>query len=681
MTRSRFLIVLLVIAMLVVAGCGTEATPEPTPVPPTNTPVPPTNTPVPPTATPVPPTPTPVPPTPTPVPPTPTPEPEMADAFEAVREAAEGYLASGKGPTITAEALFENLNDGDPDNDPFILSVRSPEHYALGHIPGAVNIPWKQLAKPENLAKLPTDRPIVTYCYTGHTGQIAATALSLLGYDATNLKYGMMGWTQDDEVLATARYDPATAPDYPVETEANEATETYEFPELAIETDVPDDLVRAAIDAYLSSDKGPTISAEALFENLNDGDPENDPFILSVRSPEHYALGHIPGAVNIPWKEIANPENLAKLPPDRPIVVYCYTGHTGQLSTTILATLGYDATNLRFGMMGWTLDDEVLATARYDPATSPDYPLETGAAATSMAGAEGNAVMADAVAYFGEGVKTISAEALYENLNDGDTDNDPYIISVRAPEDYAAGHIAGAVNIGLKELFDPAVLATLPADKQIVVTCYTGQTAAQAVAALNMAGYDATSLSFGMSSWTQDPAVYVRRFDPEKTPKDYATVTEAFEWSDETYTMPETLGATSAEAAFAYLAPNGPKLVAPDAVFENLNDGDETNDPFIISVRSEEDYAKGHLPGALWASPKELFTPEMLAKLPTDRQIVVYCYTGQTAGQVVGALNMLGYDAASMTYGMSGWTQDPDVYVKRFDPEKTPKDYPTESGS
>jgi rhodanese-related sulfurtransferase len=384
MLRNRFLILLLVLSMVFVVSCGAdtaqEPTPEPataTPAPPTDTPVPPTDTPVPPTDTPVPPTDTPVPPTPTPEPPTPTPEPE-ADAFEAVRAAAEAYVTSDKAPVLSAEALFENLNDGDPDNDPFILSVRSPEHYALGHIPGAVNIPWKQLAKEENLAKLPTDRPIVTYCYTGHTGQVSATALNLLGYDATNLKYGMMGWTLDDEVLATSRYDPANAPDYPVETEPNEATETYELPELAIETDMPDDVVRAAIDAYLS-EATPTISAEALFENLNDGDPDNDPVIVSVRSPEHYDLGHIAGAINIPWKSIADPENLAQLPTDRPIVTYCYTGHTGQLANTILATQGYDSTNLKYGMMGWTLDDEVLATSRYDPATAPDYLTEAGA--------------------------------------------------------------------------------------------------------------------------------------------------------------------------------------------------------------------------------------------------------------------------------------------------------------
>jgi hypothetical protein len=52
---------------------------------------------------------------------------------------------------------------------------------------------------------------------------VATTVLGVLGYKVSNIKYGMMGWTEDDEVLATARYDPATSPDYPVEGTAAEA--------------------------------------------------------------------------------------------------------------------------------------------------------------------------------------------------------------------------------------------------------------------------------------------------------------------------------------------------------------------------------------------------------------------------------------------------------------------------
>jgi rhodanese-related sulfurtransferase len=305
---------------------------------------------------------------------------EPAGDAAVIQAAAEQYLGAGAPPVTSADALFENLNDGDPDNDPFILSVRSPDHYAIGHIPGAVNIPWKQIANPDNLAKLPTDQPIVVYCYTGHTGQIAATVLNMLGYDATNLKFGIMGWTEDDEVLATKRFGPDTDQrDYRVEQEAVEATETYAFPELNLGVEGDFEIVRAAAEQWLTTAEAPVMHADAVWENLSDGDADNDPVIVSVRSPEHYAVGHIPGAINIPWRSVAASENLAKLSPDEKIVAYCYTGHTGQVAATVLGMLGYDVSNMKYGMMGWTEDDEVFAQTRFGPDVQRDYPVDSAA--------------------------------------------------------------------------------------------------------------------------------------------------------------------------------------------------------------------------------------------------------------------------------------------------------------
>ncbi|MBN1657475.1 MAG: rhodanese-like domain-containing protein [Anaerolineae bacterium] len=308
--------------------------------------------------------------------------------FGVIQRTASSFLA-GWSPVISADDLYDNLNDGDTSNDPFVVSVRSAEHYALGHIPGAINIPWKEIAKEENLAKLPTDRQIVTYCYTGHTGQVAATILGLLGYDVVNLKYGMMGWTKNDEVLATKRFGPDTDQrDYPVETEANEATETYDYPELEVGGADAQETIRLRAEEFLA-DWSPTTAADDLFDILNDGDDSNDPVIVSARSAEDYAKGHVPGAINIPWKQIAEPENLAKLPPDEPIVTYCYTGHTGQVTAVVLGMLGYDVTNLKYGMMGWSEDADVVATAIYDVETAPDYAVEgTAAAAAAPAATE-----------------------------------------------------------------------------------------------------------------------------------------------------------------------------------------------------------------------------------------------------------------------------------------------------
>jgi len=276
-------------------------------------------------------------------------------------------------------------------------------------------------------------------------------------------------------------------------------------------------------------------------------------------------------------------------------------------------------------------------------------------------------------AYFSEGPRTIQAADLFENLNDGDPENDPYIISLRSAEDYAKGHIPSAVHMDVKTLFTTDNLATIPPDKDIVILCYTGQTAGQATAAFNMLGYEAYSLLFGMSSWTTDPDVFVKRFDPEKHANDYTIDTEAHE-PEGPYSLPSPLAVDIAGAAEAYFS-EGPRTIQAADLFENLNDGDPENDPYIISLRSAEDYAKGHIPSAVHMDVKTLFTTDNLATIPPDKDVVILCYTGQTAGQATAALNMLGYEAYSLLHGMSSWTTDPDVFVKRFDPEKHANDY------
>lgn len=75
-----------------------------------------------------------------------------------------------------------------------------------------------------------------------------------------------------------------------------------------------------------------------------------DFFLLDTRKPEDFAKGHIEGAHNIFWLEILKPENLAKLPKDRRIVVVCYVGHTASQVMVLLRLLGYDVRVLKFGM-------------------------------------------------------------------------------------------------------------------------------------------------------------------------------------------------------------------------------------------------------------------------------------------------------------------------------------------
>lgn len=277
-------------------------------------------------------------------------------------------------------------------------------------------------------------------------------------------------------------------------------------------------------------------------------------------------------------------------------------------------------------------------------------------------------IQAEAYDYFSGGTKNITADVVYDNLNDGDDSNNYYIVSVRSQEDYEKGHIPTAIWMDAKTLFTADNLATLPTDKQIVVYCYTGQTASQVTSALQTLGYDAYNLLFGFGAWNMDANAGSKWFDETKVGNDYPTTTDPTAVTMQIYPLPTPLADTTQGAADAYFS-GGTQNIAASDLFDNLNDGDTSNDPWIISVRSAEDYAKGHIPGSVQMDTADMFIAASLGTIPDNRPIVVYCYTGQSASQVTSVLNMLGYDTSNLLFGMQGWTMDKDVRVKMFNPE------------
>jgi len=86
---------------------------------------------------------------------------------------------------------FNKLQEEGKDKDYYIVDLRRPEDFKKGHIQGAHNIFWKDILKESNLSKLPQLKPILLYCYVGHTSSQVLVLLKLLGFDAKSLKFGM----------------------------------------------------------------------------------------------------------------------------------------------------------------------------------------------------------------------------------------------------------------------------------------------------------------------------------------------------------------------------------------------------------------------------------------------------------------------------------------------------------
>jgi|GEM_PF-337111 len=77
---------------------------------------------------------------------------------------------------------------------------------------------------------------------------------------------------------------------------------------------------------------------------------------------------------------------------------------------------------------------------------------------------------------------------------------DAAVLDVREPDEWAAGHIPGALHVPLWEV--PSRLDALP-EQEIVVVCRTGGRSARAVAWLNRNGFEAVNLDGGMAAWAE----------------------------------------------------------------------------------------------------------------------------------------------------------------------------------
>ncbi|KGR73576.1 rhodanese-like domain-containing protein [Ureibacillus manganicus] len=106
-------------------------------------------------------------------------------------------------------------------------------------------------------------------------------------------------------------------------------------------------------------------------------------------------------------------------------------------------------------------------------------------------------------------VKTISPEELYRKINGQEK---LVVLDVRAEEKYNADHIDGvnieSLNINKAEIFkleenDQSNIDSLPKDKEIIVTCTTGNSATKCANILSERYYDVVILQGGITAWKE----------------------------------------------------------------------------------------------------------------------------------------------------------------------------------
>ena len=289
------------------------------------------------------------------------------DSKAAMITAADTYLSSSPAHVISDANLYAAIQAKDASYQ--IVDIRSAEHYALGHIDGAINIPFTTIADDASLAKLDSTKKIVVVCYTGETASMTTMVWGMLGYNTRALMFGMSGWVADKAIVGFDIWNGQAA-GYPTVTKVPVATRTFRAPKIRAEYANVAQAIKGQAKAYFAKNRSPIITAADVNRVVLTKDPRYQ--IISVRESADYATGHIKGATNIVWKDIA--DQMTKLDPRKTIIIYCYTGNLGGESAMFLNLMGYNAYNMMSGMSAWNNDAAVGGFAGYDPSKVANYP-------------------------------------------------------------------------------------------------------------------------------------------------------------------------------------------------------------------------------------------------------------------------------------------------------------------
>ncbi len=243
----------------------------------------------------------------------------------------------------------------------------------------------------------------------------------------------------------------------------------------------------------------------------------------------------------------------------------------------------------------------------------------------------------------------IKATEVHKNL-------DNYlVVDIRGARDYATGHIKGAVNKKMSELIPYFQSIDTKKYKKIIMVCYSGQSGAYATSTLRLLGYNNVyDLKWGMSSWNKKFAnkwlknigtKFENKVEVKVNPKNPKGKYPVIQTGK---TTGKEIALHRAKVIFA----NGfaPVKVKVEKLFKS------PEKYYIINYWPEAQYNDGHVPTAINYIPKKtLKTTADLATLPTDKPIVVYCYTGQHSAFIAAYLRILGYDARSLLFGANSF--------------------------
>jgi rhodanese-related sulfurtransferase len=256
------------------------------------------------------------------------------------------YVNSRDFPSfIKASIVNESL-----DGNIHIIDIRNKSDFEAGHIKGSVNKSFNDLPSylESDIRPFEYER-IIIVCSSGQKAAYTTSLLRLMGYgNVYAMRWGMSGWDKESAKKAWMKGVSSEYEDR-LESMVNENPQAKGMPELETGGTSPEEVASKRFEKIFSEDLNKMmLSAEEVF-----ADPSSY-YIINYDRRDKYEDAHIPGAYRYkPGATLSFVDEMATIPTDKPIVVYCGTGHNSAFVTAYLRLFAYDAHTLRFGNNGF----------------------------------------------------------------------------------------------------------------------------------------------------------------------------------------------------------------------------------------------------------------------------------------------------------------------------------------
>jgi rhodanese-related sulfurtransferase len=253
--------------------------------------------------------------------------------------------------SIVNESLGKNI---------LVVDIRSPKQFSEGHIKNAVNKKFEELPAYFETGIKPFEYDkIIIVSEDGQVSSYTTCLLRLMGYgNVYSMRWGMSAWNNK---YAQEGWLKGVSGKYESKLENSENTRPSPV-------GMPDLKTGLKTGAEIGTARFRKLFAEGASDILISADDVfSDPhkyYIINLERKDKYEDGHIPGSFRYkPEGTLGFTDELASIPSDKPIVVYCGTGHNSGFATAYLRLFGYNARTLRYGNNGFMYDKMVKQRA------------------------------------------------------------------------------------------------------------------------------------------------------------------------------------------------------------------------------------------------------------------------------------------------------------------------------